>query len=178
MPPKRRRQATAAVVPRGPNHQLNILRDQLDAQVKAEANLEATGDASIQDALEKDINNRNTILANTLDEFLHDPFSHQAVSDFSNAEKHALRGLRAALVNELDQSCEANRTALKKANGSLVLLMRPNTTGKTGVKQWVPLGYRSEDGEDEDEASMVPKCKLSLLDVPFSQLTSMQFPIQ
>ncbi|EXJ57122.1 hypothetical protein A1O7_07466 [Cladophialophora yegresii CBS 114405] len=153
MPPKRRRQATVAAVPRGPNHQLNILRDHLDAQVKAEANLEATEDANLQDALEKDINNRNTVLANTIDDFLHDPFSRQPVSDFSNAEKYALRSLRNALVNELNQPCKANKTALMKANGSLVILLRPNATGKADMKQWVPPNYMSEDNSDNSTGS-------------------------
>lgn len=63
MGPKRRKQATkaTAIVPRGPNHHLNALREHLEAQICAEATLAATNDPGVQDALMRDINNRTSV---------------------------------------------------------------------------------------------------------------------
>ena len=143
MSPRRRKRAATQAVRRGPNHQLNALREQLDAQLKTDAALEATEDPSIQEALETEINNRNRTVVETLDEFLHDPFSHQPLSDFNNAEKNELRSFRAALVAELQNPSPANKTALKVANESLLRLMGPDArTSAENTKECVPMEYR------------------------------------
>ena len=149
MGPKRRRQVPAPVVPRGPNHQLNVLREALDAQIKAEATLETTQDAGIQEALENDISNRNSLIADTLCDFLYDPFNRQPLSNFSNAQKYALRRLRTAMVNELDQPSDKNKAVLRRANQQLLFVMRSKTKRKQNIQQWVPAKYLDPSTKSE-----------------------------
>ncbi|ETN36978.1 uncharacterized protein HMPREF1541_07966 [Cyphellophora europaea CBS 101466] len=126
MPPHQSQQPAAPTVPQGPNHQLNVLRQLLDTQVKAEATLAGTDDRAPAAALKEDINRRKAPITEEFHDFLHDPFTNLPASDFTDPEKHALRRLRAAIVSVMEQSSESNKKELKAANMSLVRLMGPD----------------------------------------------------
>jgi len=145
MPPKQHQHIAAPILPQGPtrNHQLNVLRDQLVAQMKAHDTLDTTQDPQLQVALEKDIATRKAAIANTLNDYLYDPFARQPVPDFSDDEVRVLRRLRAALISELEHPSESGKKELIQANKALVLYMRPKEIPAVWeTKPWVPEKYR------------------------------------
>lgn len=143
-PPKgaRRKPKSAAPKKEGPNHQLNTLHDQLHAQMAAETTVSTTDDSVIEERTEQEIQTRSKKIAETLDEYLHDPFADKPVLDLNDEERWALRRLRTALMSESQEPSQTNKAELEAANVSLVVLMRPEAkTTMLGTVEWVPAKY-------------------------------------
>ena len=134
----------AQLAPQSSNHQLISIKSLLEQQCRAAAAIQDTDNPTIKTGLKSDMLKRNSSIANELQDFLHDPFTHHPISDFTNDQKSALKRLRAAWVDVLNQPSETSNSELIKANVSLVLLLRPEAMDiNKGIETWAPEKYET-----------------------------------
>lgn len=117
--------APSVVKPQGPNHDLNVLENLIDSQQAEGKLLETTTDPVLIDRLKKSRASRKKEMASTLHDFLFDPFATYPRSNFTDAQKHALRKVYDAAGAEKESPSDENKKKLTEEMSSLCALLDP-----------------------------------------------------